>query len=976
MKRIFFSAAIIFISASSSAQGVAININGASSDASAMLDISSHDKGLLIPRLRTIERTSMPVLAQGLIVYDIDTKSIWYYDAGSWKEVLNSGGAVIPNGLAGGDLAGNYPGPTVVKIRNLDVSPVFPFDKQVMKWDMINNEWKASNDSLFLPYRAVYSDPDKLFSVTNTSLANTGAAIYGKRTNAGSGMSIANTTGVWGDDATGAGITGTGNTGLGVYGMSVQNHGINGWTTAPGFAGVYGNNAALNAYGVMGEVTGKGYAIYGKSTGTFGKAGVFENTNILNTDTVVKIVQSGNGMGTYIFSGAGAISPAMQLDNNGENYGIKLNNNNSGSFSKDALLVNNNSNGYAINAVSAGFGGAANFSVTNTATGSSLINAVSGGLGAGLVLNLSNLSGFGNVIDAYTSGAGTGINVKSNKGIAAKIGNDNAANASETLNANNIGRGSVAIFTKNNTGGSISDIQLPAVLIDNTSKGDALKISSLHAPSISHGINVNYDGLGFGINAVSTLKGIHAASGSSSGISIAAENYAGGMAIKGIASSSLYGGVIGENNHDLGVGVLGTSTGQAGIGIKGTNSTVANIDYVGAVTGINSSTGIGVYGESQNGTGVKGLSNASGANAVYGRNTAGGDGVYGESIGAFASGILGLAQPTNGTLGVGVTGQSWNFGDGVRGFGGLGGNGVSGFADNNSSGNGLYGEINGGTGYAVKGSSNISTRAAILGLNSAGDGVAGTSNGPGNGISGTAGTTGAGIYGSSNPISSTGRAALFDIPAATNAYDAVQIFTHGAGANLYLKNFLAGNSATMMTMTNSGSGNFLVLENGAGANKIRFDNTGKGFFNGGTQSGGADMAEVFDVSGNRNDYEAGDVLVIDTGKDRTVIRSTTSYSNLVAGVYATKPGMLMSEENIDSDLSAKVPMGMVGVIPTKVCLEGGEIRRGDFIVTSSATGIAMKADMGRVRPGQIIGKALENYSADGIGKIKVLVNVK
>jgi len=36
----------------------------------------------------------------------------------------------------------------------------------------------------------------------------------------------------------------------------------------------------------------------------------------------------------------------------------------------------------------------------------------------------------------------------------------------------------------------------------------------------------------------------------------------------------------------------------------------------------------------------------------------------------------------------------------------------------------------------------------------------------------------------------------------------------------------------------------------------------------------------------------------------------------------------------------------------------------------------MKADLDRVRVGQVIGKALEDYNATGIGKIKVLVSIK
>ena len=69
-------------------------------------------------------------------------------------------------------------------------------------------------------------------------------------------------------------------------------------------------------------------------------------------------------------------------------------------------------------------------------------------------------------------------------------------------------------------------------------------------------------------------------------------------------------------------------------------------------------------------------------------------------------------------------------------------------------------------------------------------------------------------------------------------------------------------------------------------------------------------------------------------------------------------------------------MGVIGVIPTKVCLEGGNIKRGDLLVTSSTPGVAMKADIDKVKVGQVIGKALEDFSSDTPGKIKVLVSIK
>jgi hypothetical protein len=69
-------------------------------------------------------------------------------------------------------------------------------------------------------------------------------------------------------------------------------------------------------------------------------------------------------------------------------------------------------------------------------------------------------------------------------------------------------------------------------------------------------------------------------------------------------------------------------------------------------------------------------------------------------------------------------------------------------------------------------------------------------------------------------------------------------------------------------------------------------------------------------------------------------------------------------------------MGVIGVIPTKVCTEGGAIKKGDLIVSSSIAGVAMKADLDKVKPGQVIGKALENYDGTGVAKINVMVSIK
>ena len=78
---------LIFIT-HSSAQNV--GINNSAPDASAVLDIKSTSKGLLIPRMTTAQRTAIATPAKGLIVFDITTSSFWFHDGMAW-EVLSAG---------------------------------------------------------------------------------------------------------------------------------------------------------------------------------------------------------------------------------------------------------------------------------------------------------------------------------------------------------------------------------------------------------------------------------------------------------------------------------------------------------------------------------------------------------------------------------------------------------------------------------------------------------------------------------------------------------------------------------------------------------------------------------------------------------------------------------------------------------------------------------------------------------------------
>ena len=72
------------------AQGVAIGNNSATPHASAMLDIQSTSKGVLIPRVTSEQRTTISAPATGLLVFDTNTGSFWFKSVDNWVELTDT----------------------------------------------------------------------------------------------------------------------------------------------------------------------------------------------------------------------------------------------------------------------------------------------------------------------------------------------------------------------------------------------------------------------------------------------------------------------------------------------------------------------------------------------------------------------------------------------------------------------------------------------------------------------------------------------------------------------------------------------------------------------------------------------------------------------------------------------------------------------------------------------------------------------
>lgn len=197
----------------------------------------------------------------------------------------------------------------------------------------------------------------------------------------------------------------------------------------------------------------------------------------------------------------------------------------------------------------------------------------------------------------------------------------------------------------------------------------------------------------------------------------------------------------------------------------------------------------------------------------------------------------------------------------------------------------------------------------------------------------------------------------------------------GAGVALAARANSSGNLyPTLYLVQENAAGNFVVGSSSYyGTRYFRVDRTGKGYFEGGTQTGGADFAERLDVHGDRAALSPGDVLVISLGADRAVERSNEAFSTAVIGVHSTRPGVLAGAPDTGEPLVG-VPVAITGIVPCKVTAENGAIERGDLLVTSSTPGHAMRAGISPP-PGAVLGKALQPL-AHGTGQIEILVNAR
>ncbi|HKK69433.1 MAG TPA: hypothetical protein VJ946_14515, partial [Bacteroidales bacterium] len=268
MKKILLTLLLIFLAmlnlVTAQNQNVAINNTGNLPHASAMLDVSSTEKGMLIPRMSTAERNAISSPAEALLVYDTTEDAFYYYDGSNWTEI---GGG----GSAGGCVT-------------------------------LNEAYNCGGDGLGKDISANYG----AVSITaGTSASNSNAleisSENGSSSTPGSGISITNSA-----------------HGVALYGETTGSDNLYG--SIQGVVGTQNNNSNPDQYpaGVSGyyDGSGTGVGLWGQTQGNSGGAGVY---GLASNNNFGGYFESSAYPGVYCVTGS-ASAQALQVSSAGGSY--------------------------------------------------------------------------------------------------------------------------------------------------------------------------------------------------------------------------------------------------------------------------------------------------------------------------------------------------------------------------------------------------------------------------------------------------------------------------------------------------------------------------------------------------------------------------------------------------------------------------------------------------------------------------------
>jgi hypothetical protein len=169
MKKLLFILFVV-ITTNIFSQGVAINTDASNPDASAILDVKATDKGVLIPRMTQSQKNAIASPATGLLVYQSDgTSGFYYYDGSAWVRTATSTNATYTGGtgigVSGNVITNTSPDQTVNLTGGGATSVSGTYPNFTISSTDNNSGGSVTSVGLSLP---------SIFSVSNSPVTTTG----------------------------------------------------------------------------------------------------------------------------------------------------------------------------------------------------------------------------------------------------------------------------------------------------------------------------------------------------------------------------------------------------------------------------------------------------------------------------------------------------------------------------------------------------------------------------------------------------------------------------------------------------------------------------------------------------------------------------------------------------------------------------------------------------------------------------------
>lgn len=146
-----------------------VGIGTISPDPSAVLDVFSNDRGILIPRVTTTNRNNITAPPEGLLLFNTTTKSINYFDS-NWKDLsanyksINSVGEITTNSSVAIDI----PGIELVLNEGIYFTS---FDSQITNINSSPPENIVNSDMLLADFFILYNQLNT-YTTTNSTHAS------------------------------------------------------------------------------------------------------------------------------------------------------------------------------------------------------------------------------------------------------------------------------------------------------------------------------------------------------------------------------------------------------------------------------------------------------------------------------------------------------------------------------------------------------------------------------------------------------------------------------------------------------------------------------------------------------------------------------------------------------------------------------------------------------------------------------------